>query len=194
MSVFKALGASTKSAQVVLKFLDLIREDVWPDERGIVFRPERLKYVRKIIRPKGCVFCTAAKSQTLKNKLVLYRTDDCMVVLNKYPYNNGHILVMPTSHTANLEDLGKKNYLELSLLVRDSVEILKKAYKCQGVNVGLNLGQAAGAGIPDHIHYHIIPRWGGDTNFFPLIAQTKLVVETLETTYKKLEPYFQKLY
>lgn len=193
MSLLKALQASKKSTQMLIKFLDLIREDVWPDERGVVFRPERLKYVRKIIRPKGCVFCSAYKSQNKKSKLVLFKDETSLVVLNKYPYNSGHVLVMPKDHVANLEDLGKKDFLRLSLLVRDSVEILKKVYKCPGVNVGLNLGQAAGAGIPDHLHYHIIPRWGGDTNFFPLIAQTKLVVETLDTTYEKLSPYYEKL-
>jgi ATP adenylyltransferase len=165
----------------------------WPEERNIFIRPERLKYVRKIDKPRGCVFCEAAKTKDFKKKLVLYRSKHAMVVLNKYPYNNGHILILPTDHIGALEDLKDKAFNEIQQLLKHSVVILKKVYKCGGLNVGLNLGADAGAGIPDHLHYHVIPRWYGDTNFFPLIAKTKLVMETPESTFKNLRPHFEEL-
>jgi ATP adenylyltransferase len=168
-------------------------EDLWPQERDVVTRPDRLKYVRRAAIPTKCVFCEAARSKVGKPKLVVYKSDLAMVVLNKYPYNNGHLLVLPQRHIGNLEDLSVDEFAEISLLVKESVRILKKVYTCKGLNVGLNLGAAAGAGIPDHLHYHVIPRWFGDTNFFPLIAETKLVVETLDTTFKKLSVEFKKL-
>jgi ATP adenylyltransferase len=163
------------------------------EERNILIRPDRLKYVQKMDRPKGCVFCEAATTKDREKKLVLYRSKHAMVVLNKYPYNNGHILIMPTEHKGNLEDLKDKAYDEIQQLLRHAVVILKKVYKCGGLNVGLNLGADAGAGIPDHLHYHVIPRWYGDTNFFPLIAKTKLVMETPEATLKNLRKPFSAL-
>ncbi|MCB9072387.1 MAG: HIT domain-containing protein [Bdellovibrionaceae bacterium] len=167
--------------------------DIWPQERDVFVRPDRLKYVRRAAIPKTCVFCEAASTTQKKSKLVVYRSDAAMVVLNKYPYNNGHLLVLPTRHIGELEELSVDEFAEISLLVKESVRILKKVYTCKGLNVGLNLGAAAGAGIPDHMHYHVVPRWFGDTNFFPLIAETKLVVESLSTTYKKLSNEFKKL-
>lgn len=174
------------------KITQLLKE-IWPHEEDILVRPERLKYVRRIVKPDTCVFCDAGESSKRKEKLVLYKSDHVMVLMNKYPYNNGHLLIMPRGHVANVEDLKENVFLELHELLRTSIAILKKVYKCPGLNVGLNLGAVAGAGIPDHLHYHVIPRWGGDTNFFPLIAKTKLVVETHDKTYKRLGPHFKKL-
>lgn len=167
--------------------------DIWPQERDVVVRPERLKYVRRIAVPKKCVFCEAGSTKDLEDKLVVYKGKEAMVLLNKYPYNSGHILVMPIRHEGALENLTESEHLEVSYLVRESVRILKSVYTCTGLNVGLNLGAAAGAGIPDHMHFHAIPRWHGDTNFFPIIAETKLIVESLETTYAKLVVEFDKL-
>jgi ATP adenylyltransferase len=168
-------------------------KDVWPQERDIFVRPHRLKYVRKIIKPKGCVFCEAGKVKDLQSRHVLYRSDNAMVLLNKYPYNNGHLLIMPVRHCGDLEKLKTDESSEVHWLITKTVEILKKQYSCHGLNVGLNLGSAAGAGIPEHLHYHVLPRWSGDTNFFPLIAETKIVVETLDSTYEKLAKDFKKL-
>lgn len=174
------------------KFSKLLK-DIWPNERDILVRPERLKYVRRIVRPKACVFCQAATTSSRQKKLVLYRDKHAMVLMNKYPYNNGHLLVMPKEHVAHMEDLSDESFQQINAMVRSSVQILKKVYGCEGLNVGLNLGAIAGAGIPDHMHYHVIPRWGGDTNFFPLIAKTKMVVEDHKMTFKKLQPHFKKL-
>lgn len=176
-----------------MKKTDALLSDIWPQERDIFVRPERLKYVRKIVKPKGCVFCQALESKKRSEVGLLYKSKNAMVVLNKYPYNNGHLLLLPARHVGSIEDLKPKEWHEIHMVLKEAVSILKDAYNCSGLNVGLNLGKAAGAGIPDHLHYHIIPRWVGDTNFFPLIAETKVVVETLQTSFKKLEKKFKAL-
>lgn len=170
-----------------------LQSDIWPNEREVIESPHRMQYVRKIIKPEGCVFCTAAKSKPSAESLVVFSNKNWMVVLNKYPYNNGHLLITPKKHIAEFEKLADSSLMEMQLLTKHSLKILKKVYQPQGFNTGMNLGDVAGAGIPNHLHYHIVPRWGGDTNFFPLIAQTKLVIETGEQSFEKLRPHFAKL-
>ena len=171
-----------------------INQDIWPLERDIMSRPERAQYVRKIIQPDGCVFCRSiANKEDDKTHFVLHRSKHCFVILNRYPYNNGHLLVLSQRHIGDMGELSDEEYIDLNLLVRKSVSILQKVYQCEGLNLGVNHGKVAGAGIPDHLHYHIIPRWAGDTNFFPLIAQTKVVLETLEQTYDLLQSYFEEI-
>ena len=170
-----------------------LQSDIWPHERDVIKSPHRLQYVRKVIKPRGCVFCTAAKNFKDSSSLVLFKDKKLMVVLNKYPYNNGHLLIMPNRHVADFEKMTDKELAAMQMLTKHSLKILKKVYNPHGINMGMNLGQVAGAGIPDHLHHHIIPRWGGDTNFFPLIAQTKLVVESTEQSYNLLKPHFEKL-
>ena len=170
-----------------------LKDLVWPMERDVMMRPDRLIYVRKIVKPEGCVFCHAAQSQAEFDSLLLYRSKLGMVVLNKYPYNNGHILILPTRHIGDFTKLTEAEGIELQRLQQQTVKILQDAYGPAGFNIGLNLGAVAGAGIPEHLHYHIVPRWAGDTNFFPLLAQTKVVVETLEQTFERLLPYFKSL-
>ena len=165
-------------------------QDEWPLKRQVLFRPERSKYVRKQIETKGCVFCEAMKRAPSKESLVLYANDTLMVIMNKYPYSTGHVLVLPRRHEGDLIELTKDEVGQIFEMVQTCVTLLTDAYNPAGFNVGLNLGKAAGAGIPEHLHMHVIPRWNGDTNFFPLIAQTKVVVETLEQTYDRLIPYF----
>ncbi len=166
---------------------------VWPNERDVIEGPHRLKYVRRLLKPKDCVFCQAGKNWKDPQSLVLFKSPRLMVLINKYPYNSGHLLLAPRRHLAEYDRLGDKDLWGLHILMKHSIKILKKNYKPQGFNMGMNLGQVAGAGIPKHLHYHLIPRWGGDTNFFPLIAETKLVVETGEQSYNRLKPHFQKL-
>ncbi|RYZ71624.1 MAG: HIT domain-containing protein [Proteobacteria bacterium] len=169
-------------------------------KRDVLYKPERLKYVRKQLKVTGCVFCdavaraekSAPKSQARKDSLVLFADDRVMVIMNKYPYNTGHLLVLPRRHEGLMQDLTTEEVQLVFLMVQRCVEILQEVYNCAGFNVGLNLGASAGAGIPEHLHTHIIPRWNGDTNFFPLIAQTKVVVETLEQTFDRLINYFDK--
>lgn len=116
-----------------------------------------------------------------------------MVILNKFPYNTGHVLVLPLRHCGDLLSLSDIEYVDLQETVRKTMKALTEIYEPGGINLGLNHGAVAGAGIPEHLHYHIIPRWSGDLNFFPLIAETKVLVESLDQTYDKLMGYFKKL-
>lgn len=167
-----------------------LASDIWPTERDIMARPDRYRYVRKLISHDTCVFCEAKLKGPGIESLVVYRSELAMVVLNKFPYNTGHSLVLPARHCGNLNDLSEMEYSELMSLVRRTFNILQQAYSCAGFNIGLNHGAVAGAGIPEHLHWHIVPRWHGDTNFFPLIAETKVVSETLEQTYNRIFPFF----
>ena len=167
--------------------------DVWPTERDIMIRPDRLKYVRKLIKVDGCVFCNAVKSGVGFKNLLLHKGKHASVVMNKFPYNPGHLLVIPNQHVGEFDDLKTPELYELQDLVKLGIQALRRAYEPSGYNVGLNLGAAAGAGIPDHLHYHVVPRWKGDTNFFPLLAETKVVVEDLEATFDRLVPLFKEL-
>jgi ATP adenylyltransferase len=184
----KAKKAAKKSTTPVIK----LNENIWPLERDVLFRPDRLKYVRKLVANEGCVFCNAAKKEQSFETLCIYKSKHSMIVLNKYPYNSGHLLILPLEHIGNLLDLSEAEFIDLNETVRLALSALNETYKPEGVNVGLNHGRVAGAGIPEHLHYHMIPRWAGDLNFFPLIADTKVVVESLEQTYTRLEPFFKK--
>lgn len=166
-------------------------EQIWPQERDFMERPDRYRYVRKLLGPQGCVFCEAAQADL--ESLVLIRDSQCMVMMNKYPYNTGHLLILPVDHIGNLTELSDEVNSRAAWWMKKCVGILKEALNCQGFNLGMNHGSVAGAGIPDHLHWHVIPRWGGDTNFFPLIAETKCLPETVEQTYNRLRPLFAKL-
>jgi ATP adenylyltransferase len=161
-------------------------KDVWPSERDVLFRPDRLKYVRKLIKDSGCVFCSAEKSPPSFSSLVVYKSKHSMAIMNKFPYNPGHVLVMPLRHEGDLLKLSDDEYLDLHWTLKKTFKGVQEAFEPAGVNLGLNHGAVAGAGIPDHLHYHIVPRWRGDLNFFPLIAETKVLPMTLEESYQKL--------
>lgn len=168
-------------------------ENIWPVEKDILFRPDRYKYVRKLIKPEGCVFCTAAKAGVDYEALCIYQTKHSMIVLNKFPYNSGHLLVLPKKHIGDLLDLSGEEFTDLHELLKEAVKALRQVYEPAGMNVGLNQGAVAGAGIPEHLHYHVIPRWAGDLNFFPLIAETKTVIESLEMSFERLLTYFKSV-
>lgn len=165
---------------------------VWPSERDVLFRPERMKYVRRLLPDEGCVFCRSASGGVSFETLCVYQTHHSQIVLNKFPYNSGHVLVIPKRHCADVSELSQEEYLDLMGLLRETMEALKELYRPGGLNVGLNQGAVAGAGIPHHLHFHIIPRWSGDLNFFPLIAETKVLVESLEQTFDRLQKHFKK--
>lgn len=166
--------------------------ELWPLERGIFFRPERMNYVRKLLPKTGCVFCTAVKQEISFENLCLYKTEKSMIVLNKFPYNSGHLLVLPQAHGHDFLDLDPQAYVDLHHVLRLAFKAITDLYSPAGINIGMNHGAVAGAGIPEHLHYHLVPRWSGDLNFFPLIANTKLVIETLEQSYEKFQKYFAK--
>jgi ATP adenylyltransferase len=179
-----------KSTRKPSSIAKAIAKDIWPQERDFFERPERYRYVRKLIPSDGCVFCKAESGGVGFETLCLHQDTHSMVVMNKYPYNSGHLLILPRRHVANLWDLNKAENAEVAHWIQASLKNLKQVYACDGFNIGLNHGKVAGAGIPEHLHWHIIPRWMGDTNFFPLIAETKALPETLEQTFEKLKEAF----
>jgi ATP adenylyltransferase len=158
--------------------------------KRVLFRPDRFQYVSKKVKSDACVFCDAARNPLSFENLCVYKTEHTMIVLNKFPYNSGHILVLPKAHKGHLLVLNDIEYQDLHLTLKIAVQATEKLYQPAALNIGLNHGKAAGAGLPDHLHYHLIPRWEGDLNFFPLIAETKAVVESLEQTYEKFHQYF----
>lgn len=164
--------------------------DQWPLKRDVLFRPDRLKYVRKLEVADGCVFCTASKKVSLET-LCLYQSKHSMVVLNKFPYNSGHVLVLPRHHKGDMFALTDDEFTDLHLTLKLAMKAVTETYQPGGINVGLNQGKDAGAGIPEHLHYHLIPRWAGDLNFFPLVAETKVVIENLAQSYERLQNFFK---
>ena len=165
----------------------------FPKRHDVLFKPERKAYVRRVQSKdalEACVFCGALEAGPSFDSLLVYRDHHAMVVLNKFPYNNGHVLILPTRHVGDLLQLSEAESRSIQALLIKSVAALKDMYSPSGFNIGINLGAAAGAGIPQHLHWHVVPRWSGDTNFFPLLGGTKVVVETLELTYQRLLPYF----
>jgi ATP adenylyltransferase len=159
----------------------------------IMFTPWRMQYIKNSdgSRTNGCVFCTimAASAEFDAENLVLVRARHCFVVLNRYPYGTAHLMVVPYVHTADLHGLDPDVSNELFDLTRRSVDVIKQEYAPHGFNIGMNLGQIAGAGIADHLHMHIVPRWSGDANFMPLIGGTRMIPEDLEHTYARLQSY-----
>lgn len=156
----------------------------------IWFRPDRWKYVTRDKSSSGCVFCQGLEQGISFKTLLLYEDPNSLVFLNKYPYNSGHLLVLPRSHESSLLKLSDQEYLGVQKTIRKSVEVLQNVLKPEAMNVGLNLGRWAGAGLPEHLHYHIVPRWAGDTNFFPVIAETKVCSMSLKQIYDRLSPHF----
>lgn len=136
----------------------------------------------------GCVLCRIRDGE--ESERVLARSDLGFVVLNKFPYNPGHVMVVPNRHVGDLVELADDELQDLQLLVRRSVIALREEMDPHGFNVGVNLGRIAGAGLPDHVHWHVVPRWGGDTNFMPVVGQTRVMPELLEETARRLAPRF----
>ena len=138
-------------------------------------------------KEKGCVFCALAKSKSLTFKnLILYRAEKTYIVMNKFPYNTGHLLIVPNRHIGVLEKLTRIESVELMELTQLALKVMKKQLRPNAFNVGMNLGQAAGAGIPRHLHMHIVPRWIGDSNFMPIIGKTRVHSIPMELIYKRL--------
>jgi ATP adenylyltransferase len=137
-------------------------------------------------RPRGCIFCIAAAEERDEENLIVWRGERAFIILNRYPYNAGHLMVVPYAHVASLEDLPAETLTELMLLVNRSLAALRRAMSPEAFNVGANLGHAAGAGIVDHVHVHIVPRWEGDTNFMPVLADVRVIPEFLADTYRKI--------
>ncbi len=141
----------------------------------------------------GCVFCKKSKSDQDRDNLVLFRGADSFVLMNLYPYNNAHLLIAPYVHVDTTLELSLQVSNEMMYLANESMRIIKKTMNADGFNFGANIGAIGGAGIKDHIHFHVVPRWLGDTNFMPVIGHTKVMVEGLLETYDELKPHFEKI-
>ncbi len=157
-----------------------------------LWSPWRLAYVSASGESKGCVFCHAQADDEAAT-LVLFRGRTCFVILNLYPYNTGHLMVVPYRHVATLADSTASELEELMRLTRLAEMALTEAYRPQGINVGMNLGRPAGAGVADHLHIHLVPRWTGDTNFMSVVGEVRVLPEDLEQTAARLRPIFERL-
>ena len=159
-----------------------------------LWAPWRMELIARPEEKTGCIFCDLPRQKDDARNLILGRTAHTFAMLNRYPYNNGHVMVIPRSHGSDVHALSTEEYGELCAMLRIALLIVERAYKAQGANLGMNLGRAAGAGIADHIHWHVVPRWPGDTNFMPVLADTKVMIEHLDGSYAKLRPLFDAEY
>jgi ATP adenylyltransferase len=160
-----------------------------------LWSPWRLAYVTGTSSATGCIFCDAAGSSpdAPGNSLVLVRGRVAFVILNLYPYNSGHLMVVPNRHIPSLVAATPDELGELMRLTREAEIALTEAYRPQGINIGINLGRPAGAGVLDHVHIHVVPRWTGDTNFMSVIGDTRVLPEEIGETKKRLQPIFERL-
>jgi ATP adenylyltransferase len=142
-------------------------------------------------RSEGCFLCDAPRAEDDARQFIVYRADHTFVILNLYPYNSGHLMVAPYIHTGDLAGLDADIATELIHTTQRCVAAVTRVYSPHAFNVGMNLGKAAGAGVPDHLHIHVVPRWNGDTNFMPVLNETKVLPETLDQTYARLKPAFE---
>ena len=157
-----------------------------PSSMKHLWSPWRMSYILDNKNEEGCVFCQALEQADGPENLIIIRGQYSYVILNRYPYTSGHLMVVPFDHCATLEGLPPETRTEMMELISRCVQILTSAYHAQGLNVGANLGGAAGAGIPQHVHFHIVPRWQGDTNYMSAIGGTRVVPEALDETYRRI--------
>jgi ATP adenylyltransferase len=145
-----------------------------------------MSYIEGDTSAEGCVFCAAPALPDGPDNLIVYRGPGAFIILNRYPYTSGHLMVVPYQHEPSLEGLDTPLLTEMMVLSRTAIKVLKTAYQPEGFNIGINLGDAAGAGIADHVHMHIVPRWVGDTNFMATLGETRVLPEALEKTYERI--------
>jgi ATP adenylyltransferase len=155
-----------------------------------LWAPWRLEYIRGE-KPDECIFCAAIAADDDARRYVLARGDSCFVMLNAYPYTSGHLMVAPYEHVPSLEELGDETLLELMTLTRRSLGALRDAYEPEGFNIGVNQGKVAGAGVEEHVHLHVVPRWGGDTNFMPVVGGVRVLPQSLDDSYAELVRRFR---
>lgn len=152
-----------------------------------LWSPWRMKYIQNHAKESGCIFCKALAQPDNPEHLVILCGKNAFVMLNKYPYTSGHLMVAPAAHQASLEDLDPATRAEMMELVSQAIQVLRKVYRPQAFNVGANIGEAAGAGVPGHVHIHVVPRWAGDTNFMSTLAETRVLPEALEETCRRVQ-------
>ena len=157
-----------------------------------LWAPWRMDYILQE-KKKGCIFCKKPKEKKDKENLILFQSDDAFVIMNKFPYNSGHLMVVPKRHCVDIDQLSDEEFQELLYLLRASTRVLKECLRPHGFNIGMNIGKVGGAG-EEHVHFHIVPRWKGDINFMPVLSETKIIPEYLEKTYLKLYSAFKGLF
>ena len=158
-----------------------------------LWAPWRMAYIDEGSKDEGCIFCTQPPQSDLRAALVLGQTQHTVVMMNKYPYNNGHLLIAPKRHENNLAQLPADAFIDVSETLRRAVEIVGQVFNPGGINLGMNLGKCAGAGIEAHLHWHIVPRWEGDTNFMPVVGETRVMPQHLLDSYDRLQAHFRRL-
>jgi ATP adenylyltransferase len=156
-----------------------------------LWAPWRMAYIGGP-RSEGCLLCDLPREDRDRESLILHRGPRTYVVMNRYPYNNGHLMIVPYRHCADLGELSTEDSLELMHETQRATQVLHRIFGAEGFNVGMNLGKVAGAGVAEHLHIHVVPRWMGDTNFMPVLADTKVMPDYLEATYEKLVPAFRE--
>ncbi len=157
-----------------------------------LWTPWRYQYVTSGDKPGGCVFCAAAASEDDRANLVVHRGGEAFVILNRFPYTSGHLMIVPYQHVATLGELSEAALLETARLARAVEGLLREVYHPDGMNLGMNLGKSAGAGIAAHLHLHALPRWSGDTNFMTVVGETRVLPEALDITWQRLRAAFQQ--
>ncbi len=157
-----------------------------------IWSPWRKAYIESHAKEDGCIFCNALAKEDNAQNLVVHRGRRALVMVNLYPYTNGHLMVASVDHKPSLEDLDPETRAEMMELVSQAMVTLKKVYNPQAFNLGANIGRAAGAGVPDHVHLHIVPRWKGDTNFMSTVGETRVLPESIEDTYSRIREGWEK--
>jgi ATP adenylyltransferase len=152
-----------------------------------LLRPWRYQYITQSPSSSECIFCTIARSPNDEENLLVYRAQHNFVVLNRFPYSSGHLMVVPYEHLSSLAAVKEEGTMEMMSLMRHAETALRNAYQPSGLNMGLNLGESAGAGVADHVHMHVLPRWKGDSNFMTVVGETRVLPEELGETYRKVK-------
>lgn len=158
----------------------------------VIWAPWRIEYILSK-KEESCIFCPGDDRSKDRERLILYVGPHSIVIMNKFPYNNGHLLVAPKRHISDMESMTEDEITEVFYMIKNSVSILKKVMKPDGFNIGLNMGRVAGAGIEEHLHFHIVPRWNGDTSFMTVLDEVRVIPEHIKQTYDKLLPYFKEI-
>lgn len=156
-----------------------------------LWAPWRMAYI-EVPQARGCVFCEKPRAGEDREQLLLHRGECCFVIMNLFPYNNGHVMVAPYRHTADFVGLSAEEQAEMMRLTRYCVRVLQEAFRPDAFNIGMNLGKSAGAGIAEHLHMHVVPRWDGDTNFMPVLGETKVLPDALFGTYDKVRAAMER--
>jgi ATP adenylyltransferase len=156
----------------------------------ILWTPWRYTYIKSADTTPGCIFCDKPKENDDERNLIVHRGKTCYIILNAFPYTNGHLMVVPFAHEDQLQKLDRETATEMIALTQKSESVLRELYQPEGINLGMNIGRAAGAGVAGHVHMHVLPRWTADANFMSVVGETRVLPEDLATTYKRMKGKF----